>query len=98
MAHIQRNETVVELAGDTEQDTHVSVYHWLVQRAQDIGGWLITHTIWEDEEEPVSQPTEDVRTSQPEEDSTIRLGDSQAWGTYTSTFEEAMPFKENSNG
>lgn len=102
IAHVMRDGQTVEMAGTREDYTMKKVYQFLVKKATELGGWLITQHI---EEAAADAPAEVipkvVRTSQEDSPEVIpTFGAKRTFGKYTSEYPGAsrLVFKETGNG
>jgi hypothetical protein len=102
VAHVQRNGQTVELAGTMEDSTMQGVYQFLLQKATELGGWLLTQHIRESDTVASTAVVPVVRTSLPaepeatEEEATPTFGASEMFGKYNSSYAGAsrLTFKE----
>ena len=99
VAHVQREGKVTEVAGTREDYSVNKVYHYLLQLAANLGGWLLAEQIVEegqDEPEPLPfDPDPPACTYKPTVEKAV-FEDRTAFGTYTSTYSGAsqLTFKE----
>lgn len=102
IAHVQRNGQTVELAGTMEDSTMHQVYQFLLQKATELGGWLLTQHIKESEPVTSKAVVPVVRTSLPAtvEEKPQTFGASEMFGKFTSSYAGAsrLTFKEKDNG
>jgi hypothetical protein len=100
IAHIQRAGTVTELAGQREDYSMKKVYQYLLSVATDMGGWLLSDSITEADEQ--SRCTYNEKEEAPPEveatDEGITLGAEGVWNSYTKRYTGAsqLTFKEGS--
>ncbi len=87
VAHIQREGKVTEVAGTREDYDMKKVYHWLLQLAQNMGGWLLADQITDanGEVEESRCTYNEIDEPEPEvvEDEGITLGADGVWNSYT---------------
>lgn len=88
VAHVQRNGQTVELAGTKEDYSMKKVYQFLLEKATEIGGWLLTQHITESEPDATQSNLPVVRTSQEivEPKHTPTFGSPGVFGEYSSDY------------
>lgn len=102
LAHIVREDgSVIELSGTRRQDNHNEVYQWLLKRAQELSGHLVSQNIsdsgedvpWEDAvPNPLLMPD-----PKPERSTRARVvvpsvfDDTSVFGTFNDTYSGASP-------
>lgn len=92
IAHVQMQDgTISEMAGAHEETCMRNVYLWLLQRAEDMGGWLVADKITDSDEE-----IEEVEHSDEPTHEATRIGAIGVWGHYTRRYSGAsrLTFKE----
>lgn len=102
IAHVQKDDgSVIELAGTVEEKSHNSVYSWLLERATELGGWLVTQRISStDPDEPWVDPNPKLIELQPhskseaittvvKEVTKCMFGSTEQFGTYVNTYQGA---------
>lgn len=101
VAHVSRNGQTVELAGTKEDMSIHGVYQFLLQKATELGGWLLTQHIKESAPSTSKAVVPVVRTSLPikpeaEEVEIPTFGAPEAFGKFTSSYAGAsrLTFKE----
>ena len=92
VAHVQKDGQTLELAGTIEEYTVKKVYQILLQKAAELGGWLLSQHIEEADAEP-----EVVRTSLPvvvaPKAHKRTFGNIEHFGTYQSTYRSPLKLK-----
>lgn len=97
VAHVDKGGETVELTGIRENTTMKKVYQFLLQRAAELGGWLLTQQI----EEAATEASVEcipklVCTSQDTVKPAPTFGDSEVFGKFEYKYAGAarMVFKE----
>lgn len=104
IAHIQRDGKVTELAGTREDYSMRQVYQYLLEKAAQMGGWLLAESITPTEgeaesrctynEEPEPEPEVEAEVKPTHENRTI--GADGVWSSYEKRYAGAsrLTFKE----
>ena len=101
IAHVMKDGQTVEMAGAREDYTMKNVYKFLLQKATEIGGWLVTQHIAEAGTEASVVIPKVVRTSQEDSPEVIpTFGVKGKFGEFHSEYPGAsrLVFKEKGNG
>lgn len=95
VAHVQKDGSVLELAGTREDWSMKHVRQWLWERAQELGGWLLNDSVSEPNESRCTyneDQQEEIQEAGVVPESIQTLGASKGWVEYKRRYSGASRY------